>query len=238
VIFAAATDNRSVRGRCHDDAVKGSWLLVHPPLLGPAVLGPLAGALRGHGHPVALPDLRSAVTVAAGWPERFVAGASAEGPADIVLGFSGAGVVLPSVAAVVGAKEVVWVDAVVPARSGETVPSEAIRGLIERFIGDDDRIAEWTTWWGVDTMAELIPDPALRAAVEASTPRLPADFFDVAVPVPDRWPASGARYVQLSAGYDTDAAEARARGWQVRGGSDGDHLDIANDPQRILQLLT
>jgi hypothetical protein len=214
------------------------WLLIHPPLLGPAVLEPLARALRDRGHAVALPDLRSAVAVAAGWPGRYVAGAAATGPADVVLGFSGAGVVLPAVAEAVGARDVVWVDALVPARSGETAPSEAIPGLIERFVGDDGRIAEWTTWWGPDTMAELIPEPALRTAVEASTPRLPADFSDVAVPVPDCWPEAGARYVQLSAGYDSDAAEARARGWDVRGGPDGEHLDIANAPARVLDLLS
>jgi hypothetical protein len=55
--------------------------------------------------------------------------------------------------------------------------------------------------------------------------------------VPDRWPAHGARYVQLSAGYDADAAEARARGWDVRGGRDGEHLDVANSPARVLDLL-
>ncbi len=52
-----------------------SWLLVHPPLLGPAVLQPLAAVA---------------------------------GPAEVVAGFSGAGVVLPDVAVAVGAQARGW----------------------------------------------------------------------------------------------------------------------------------
>src|SRR5690349_23506023 len=74
------------------------WLLVHPPLLGPAVLRPLADALRARGHVVELPDLRWTVAEAQGWPQRWTAAAAAAGPVDVVLGFSGAGVILPSVA--------------------------------------------------------------------------------------------------------------------------------------------
>ena len=54
-----------------------------------------------------------------------------------------------------------------------------------------------------------MPDPGLRAALEADGHRLPADFYDVPVPVPSEWPEDGARYVQLSAAYDGAAAEAR-----------------------------
>jgi hypothetical protein len=55
--------------------------------------------------------------------------------------------------------------------------------------------------------------------------------------VPDRWPEAGARYVQLSAAYDRDAAEAGARGWPVAGGNGGSHLDVATEPGRIADLL-
>ena len=79
-----------------------SWLLVHPPLLGPAVLQPLAAELRQRGSGVAVPDLRAAVGTASGWPQRWVCAAAAAGPAEVVVGFSGAGIVLPAVAAAVG----------------------------------------------------------------------------------------------------------------------------------------
>jgi hypothetical protein len=210
------------------------WLLVHPPLLGPAVLGPLAAELRRRGATVAVPDLRPAVTEAPGWPERWVAAAA--DPADAVLGFSGAGVTLPAVAAEVGARRVVWVDAVVPATSGATVADDDIRERVAGLVRNG-RIADWTTWWGPGALADLVPDARLRSAIEADGHELPADFYDVAVPVPETWPEDGACYVQLSPAYDGAAAEARARGWPVVGGPDGAHLDIATEPRRVADLL-
>ena len=212
------------------------WLLVHPPLLGPAVLAPLATELRARGETADVPDLRAVVATAGDWPLRWTTAAAATGPADAVLGFSGAGVTLPTVAAAVGARRVVWVDALVPARSGVTVADDHIRALVAQRTGNG-RIADWTTWWGPDALDELIPDAPLRAAVRAEGHELPADFFDVAVPVPDAWPEDGARYVQLSAAYDDAAAEARARGWPVVGNGSGAHLDVATDPARVADLL-
>ena len=213
------------------------WLLVHPPLLGPAVLMPLAAELRRRGDIVAVPDLRAAVTRAQGWPERWIRAAAGGGPADGVLGFSGAGVVLPAVAVAVQASEVVWLDALLPARSGVTEADPEIRALIEPLVGADGRIAEWTTWWGPGAFDGLVPDPDLRAAIRAEGHRLPADFYDVDVPVPDAWPEAGARYVQLSPAYDGAADEARARGWPVARGRSMAHLDVANHPVPVADLL-
>lgn len=212
-----------------------NWLLVHPPLLGPAVLAPLADDLRRRGATVLLPDLRATVSEASGWPERWV-GAAATGTADAVLGFSGAGVTLPAVAAAVGAQRVVWVDAQMPAVSGATMADDDIRTRVAGLVSNG-RIPNWTTWWGPGALAELVPDPRVRAAIEADGHELPADFYDVAVPVPDVWPDGGARYIQLSAAYDGAVAEARRRGWPVIGEPAGAHLDIANHPAWIADLL-
>ncbi len=212
------------------------WLLVHPPLLGPAVLGPLAAELRSRGDDVAVPDLRPAVESAPGWPARWTAAAGASGPADAVVGFSGAGVTLPAVAVAVGARRVAWIDAVMPARYGETVPDDDIRERVAALVRDG-RIPDWTTWWGPDALAGLVPDALLRRAIEEDGHELPGDFYDVAVPVPETWPEDGARYIQLSAAYDDAAAEARRRGWPVVGEPAGAHLDIANHPEWIADLL-
>ena len=212
------------------------WLLVHPPLLGPAVMAPLALELRSRGDVVAVPDLRATVSEAAGWPERWAAAAAAGGPADVVVGFSGAGVTLPAVAAAVGARRVVWVDALMPAESGATVADAEIRARIAG-MARNGRIPDWTTWWGPDALVDLVPHEQRRRAIEAERHELPADFLDVAVPVPGSWPEEGARYVQLSAAYDDAAAEARRRGWPVVGGPSMAHLDVANHPSLVADLI-
>ena len=209
-----------------------SWLLVHPPLLGPAVLQPRAAELRQRGSGVAVPDLRAAVGTASGWPQRWVSAAAAAGPAEVVVGFSGAGIVLPAVAAAVGVRRVVWLDAVLPTG---TWPDD-VRELTAPLVRDG-RIADWTTWWGPDAMTGLLPDERLRAAVLAEGHGLPADFHDVAVPVTDRWPDDDVRYLHLSPAYAAEAAAARARGWTVVGDGAGEHLDVANDPARVADLI-
>jgi hypothetical protein len=213
------------------------WLLVHPPLLGPTVLRPVAEVLRQRGDVVVVPDLRAAVDGAAGWPGRWTAAAAESGPADAVLGFSGAGVTLPGVAAAVDARRVVWLDAPMPARAGATVADEDIRSRIPALLDADGRIRDWTTWWGPDALDELVADPGLRAAIRTEGHRLPGDFYDVAVPVPAVWPEGGAWYVQLSAAYADAAEDARQRGWPVLGRRDGDHLDVANHPIAVADLV-
>jgi hypothetical protein len=212
------------------------WLLVHPPLLGPAVLAPLAAELVRRGPVAGVPDLRPRVTEAPGWRQRWVAAAAASGPADAVLGFSGAGVTVPAVAAAVGARRLARVDALLPVRSGATVPDDDIRDRVAALVSDV-RIADWTTWWGPDALPDLVPDDLLRAALRADGHRLPADVYDVAVPVPGVWPEEGAGYVQLSPAYADAAAEARWRGWPVAGGPDGSHLDVATGPETVADLL-
>ncbi|HEX2074340.1 MAG TPA: hypothetical protein VHF92_11180 [Geodermatophilus sp.] len=218
------------------NGAEGTWLLVHPPLLGPAVLGPLAAELRDRGATVRLPDLRATVIPAEGWAGRWVAAAATSGPAHAVVGFSGAGIVLPAVAAAVEARRVIWLDAVVPAARGPAGWPEQIRQGVAALV-EGDRIADWTTWWGPDAMADLLPDEGVRTAVLAEGHRLPADFYDQPVPVPDAWPDDDVTYVQLSPAYDADAAAARAREWRVVGPGDRSHLAVATDPVEVADLL-
>ncbi|MGY1689761.1 MerR family transcriptional regulator [Geodermatophilus sp. SYSU D01105] len=211
-----------------------TWLLVHPPLLGPAVLAPLAAELRRRGGTLAVPDLRATVETAPGWPERRVASAAEAGPADVVVGFSGAGMVLTAVAAAARAVRAVWLDAVVPRAVGGVASGDPGGGgapgarRADRRLDDvvgprrDDRSAARPAGAGRD------PRRGPRTAGRLLRRRRPG-----ARPVAGR----DVRYVQLSPACDRDAAAARARGWDVRGDGSGAHLDVGTDPARVADLL-
>lgn len=219
---------------------------MHPPLLGPAVWGPCAAGLAAAGHRVAVPDLREACEPPAGWPDRAADAAAAglravaAGAAEVVVaGHSGAGVLLPLVADRLGAAPaaVVFVDALVPAPAGATAPSERFRAFLDELPLTDGRLPPWTQWWSPEVLVQAVPDPALRAAIEAEAPRLPRAFYAEAVPVPPSWPPPRVGYLQLSPAYDADAAEAARRGWPVRTLT-GNHLDLATRPAEVTAELT
>lgn len=217
-----------------------SFLLVHPPLLGPAVWRRCADVLRRRGHDVFVPDLRPAVAASDGWWERYAEICRAVVPAAqddlIVAGHSGSGVVLPLVAREVAATRVVFVDAMLPALAGETAPSAQIREFTAR-LAEGGCLPRWSDWWPEGELVALLADARVRADLFAELPRLRADFYDHAVPVPDGW-SDGlhVQYLRLSPAYDAAAAEASRRGWQVSS-IDGTHLQLVSDPDQIATLL-
>ena len=216
-----------------------TFLLVHPPLLGPAVWGPCAAELAAAGHRVTVPDLRAACDPPAGWPRRAADTAAADavaagitGPVTLA-GHSGAGVLLPLVADLIDdVTAVVFVDALVPAADGPTEPSGRFRAFLDELPVTGGLLPRWSDWWGPGALAELVPDAGLRARIEAEQPRLARAFYAEAVPVPASWPPARVGYLQLSPAYDADAAEAAARGWPVRS-LPGRHLDLATRPAEV-----
>jgi pimeloyl-ACP methyl ester carboxylesterase len=75
-------------------------LLVHSPLVGPTTWSWVATALSAAGHDAIVPDLRSSALT--GQPLEFVDQAVSSTPSDwsgpLVVGHSGAGFLLPSIA--------------------------------------------------------------------------------------------------------------------------------------------
>jgi hypothetical protein len=217
-----------------------TFLLVHSPLLGPAVWQPCAEVLRQRGNQAFVPDLRSAVDVADGWWQRY---ADACGPllddhdGTVVVAHSGAGVAVPAIVARGAASAAVFVDALVPARQGATESGAQIREFVANLVRANGRLPVWTSWWPADELDNLVADSAERRALIAEQPELPGDFYDFAVPVPSGWDSDVAvRYVQLSSAYDSAAQEAVARGWPVNTVA-GTHLDLLTRPGRIADAL-
>jgi len=222
-----------------------NFLLIHAPLVGPAVWKPMmdhltSSARRGARVAVTCPDLTSAVMrETPDRMQRFVADAAAAATGgDIVLvGFSGAGVLLPNIAAELAERVAVtvFVDAVVPparghhrldARFTEFVDSQTVDGVL----------ALWLDWWP-DEIARMLPEASLRDQIAADMPRVPREFYNETLDVPVGWVESDCRYLQLSPAYDADRVRAQTYGWPTAT-VDGTHLSIVTDPVGVSAAIS
>ncbi len=216
-----------------------AMLFVHSPLVGPSSLRRLADLAADRGHSVALPDLTTAVGAATphrALVEGAVGAAARLRGAVTVVGHSGAGTFLPAIGdRLAAAAPLVFVDAVVPRRSGQHATSTELAELLDRNT-TDGMLAPWLAWWPAELVASLLPDPADRDLFASDMPRVPRSFYDRPVPVPDGWSDRPCAYVQLSPAYDADRAEAEARGWPtIR--LDANHLSVHTAPGRVLDAI-
>ncbi len=214
-----------------------TWLLVHSPLLGPGSWKAVAAQLTAAGERVRVPDLRDALAAGQDLVERQVALAAADplGGPVILAGHSGAGPLLPAVAAALAEQgseviATVFVDAGMPHPGNPrraTLPP-ALVGHLESLTADG-WVPPWPRWWAPEELAELLPDPDLRAELESDCPRLPAALFDEVLP---SGPDVVGGYVQLSDAYADAAAAAAELGWAVAR-LEADHLAPLTRPRDV-----
>ena len=218
-----------------------SLLLIHSPLLGPSSLRRLAATAAETGLHVAVPDL-----TAIGQSQRptellrelALAAVPDLTPPIALVGHSGAGPFLPSIAAgITGPTGLVFVDAVVPAKSGNHRPSAELLALLHRNCDADGLLSPWLDWWPQEVLAAILPDPADRNQLAADCPRLPLHFYEVSVRLPPDWWEQPCGFVGLSAAYEYDRAAAIDRGWPVRQLA-SDHLAVHTDPVGVFDAVT
>jgi hypothetical protein len=213
--------------------------LLHSPLVGPSTWQWVGEALFESGHEVAVPDLRDAAVT--GDRDALIAAAVAAIPpewtAPVVVGHSGAGSLLPSVAGRLGtaSRTLVFVDAGLPPCAGTATPGG---DFIERLraLAVDGVLPTWSTWWGDDAMALLVPDADRRRVLEAEMPQIPLSYFETPFAVPAGWCEGRGSFLLLSESYRDDAERSRALGWPTVERVGG-HLDIVNDPDGIARTI-
>ena len=215
-----------------------TFALIHSPLAGPATWAGVAGELRARGAQVVVPDIRAAAEQG-GTVGDVVAAAAAQLPdAELVMvGHSGAGVLLPAIAATSGrpAAGYIFVDAHLPPGSGE-IPV-APEGYVELIapLAVDGVLPRWADWWAT-ALERLVPDRAMRAALRADMPQLPLRYFSGTVRIPTGWTAVPAAYVRLSEAFEAVAADAEERGWPVVRFAGG-HIHMAVDPAAVATAI-
>ena len=215
------------------------FALLHSPLVGPTTWRWVAAALRAVGHDAEVPDLRDAAMT--GTPEALIAEAVAAIPpgwsTPIVVGHSGAGFIVPSVAERLGARSarIVFVDAGLPPCEGQATPSADFLDQL-RTLAIEGRLPKWSTWWGEGVMEVLVPAADRRAELEAEMPEIPLAFYESPLEVPVGWCETPGSFLLLSESYRDDADRARALGWPTIEHL-GSHLDIVNDAGAISHEL-
>lgn len=217
------------------------FVLVHSPAVGPSTWRWVATALRERGHAVVVPDLVDAAT--RGQPDGFARAALAASAdvvvdeAVVVVGHSGAGAVLPLVAARLHGRlhRLVFVDAGIPPCAGRFTAGGEFLDVL-RGLAEDATLPRWSTWFGPAVLPELVPDPDRCAEVEADEPVVPLAFYETSIELPDGWCDGPNAYLQLSVAYGADADRAVSLGWPtIR--RDGGHLDIVSADHTVADDL-
>jgi hypothetical protein len=157
----------------------------------------------------------------------------------VLVAHSGAGPLLPSIADGVSpeVQALIFVDASLPPATGAA--SLAPPGFLDqlRAISIDGVLPPWSDWFGEGKMRELVPDRALRDALEQEMPRLPLAYFEESVPLPERWTQHRCAFLLLTEAYGESAADAKRRGWPVAEIRNVQHLAPATDPIAVAEAL-
>jgi hypothetical protein len=220
------------------------FVLIHSPLVGPTTWLPVADERVRRRREAVVPSLFGVAAAAAPqWrhiPEA-VRAATAETAAPVVLvGHSGAGLLLPAIAGAptVDVAALVFVDSFLPPASGSLPLAPASLMSQLRALASDGVLPPWSRWFGEDAMRELVPEERLRATLEKEMPRLPLSYFEASVPSPGGWSARPCAYLLFSGEpYAQSAAQARDQGWAVAELAGVGHLAMASDPIAVTDTL-
>jgi hypothetical protein len=217
------------------------FALIHSPLVGPSIWAPVADELRRRGAEVVVPDLGTAVDAGEPfWRQHARAGAAvlqtlpAAGQ-PVLVGHSGAGVLLPPIRQEAGrpAAAYVFVDAGLPQdgpRLGAGEWAERLRAL----YAAGGRFPSWTD----ADLQPIVPDPEARRQLLAELRPQPLAFWEEVIPIPAGWPDAPCAYLRFppNPAYDAAAAQARQLGWpyaEIAGG----HFHMLVDPPGVAAAL-
>jgi pimeloyl-ACP methyl ester carboxylesterase len=220
------------------------FVLIHSPLVGPTTWSPVADELERRGHEAMVPSLLGVADAAAPqWrhvPEAVRAATTHKPNPIVLIGHSGGGLLLPTIAdnVTVNVAGLVFVDSFLPPPGGglPLAPPGFMDQL--RALATDGVLPRWSSWFGEDAMRELVPNERLRADLEAEMPCLPLSYFEASVPLPDDWDACPCAYLLFTAeSYGQSAAEARRHGWPVAEIPGVRHLAMATEPIAVTDAL-
>lgn len=195
-------------------------VLLHSPLVGPGTWRLLAPLLQTRGFQVGIADFTAAMAGTAPYYPRLVETARsllAPDTTNFLIVHSGAGSLVPAVAAAGGVAGAVFVDALLPhpGRSWfETVP-QALESRLER-LSRDGLVPPWHRWWPEGSIRSLFADDASYARFVSELMEIPLAYLREPAPSDELAADFAAAYLQLGPGNAAEASVAEQRTWPVQ----------------------
>jgi len=220
-------------------------VLIHSPLVGPLTWSPVAGELSRRGIPVVVPILsQDDGDERPYWRQHVDGVVQALAPLShdqplVLVGHSGAGLLLPAVREVSGqpVAAYVFVDAGIPEDGksrldllGIELPEAAEQ--LRPLLAAGERFPRWRD----EELAAVIPDRTLRQGMLAELRPQSLRFFEEPIPVFSGWPDAPCAYLQFTPGYDVPAGLARREGWATAK-MEGEHFHMLVDPAAVADAL-
>jgi surfactin synthase thioesterase subunit len=220
-------------------------VLIHSPLVGPITWSLVADALRRRGLEVAVPTLVDADEGEAPFWEQHAAavardvGAIAAGAPLVLVGHSGAGPLLPTIARRLGhpVAAYIFADAGIPADGASYLDLMATEDrAFAEHLRQQLRDGEHFSAWREEELRSAIPNVRLRRRMVAELQPRALAFIAEPIPVFPGWPDAPCGYLKFSAAYDMPAARARREGWAYREVAGG-HFHMLADPLAVTDAL-
>jgi hypothetical protein len=225
--------------------LKPVYVLIHSPLVGPLTWTLVANELRQRGSTVLLPSLHNSPEQKQPYWQQHassVAQAFTKVPKSlplILVAHSGAGPLLPAIRQLLpnSIHAYVFVDAGIP-RDGATrldLMRYEDADWADQFEKELERGERFPTW-SFDDLQEAMPDENIRRQMVPELRPRNLDFFTEPIPVFAGWPDAPCIYIQLSASYDWDAAQARLANWPTYNVEAG-HFHMLVDARQVAELI-
>jgi hypothetical protein len=217
-------------------------LLVHSPLLQSSSWGGVPARLAELGYAVAVPDLRPVLDSGPPFYGRLFQAIADLADADeavAVVGHSRAGPLLPGVLAKLGADRAtaVFLDARLPHDGrtwSETLTADRRAALLASV--ENGLLPPWDRWFPRESLADLLPDEAVRQRFRDELRGLPVELLNEPMPRSAWDDRVGKAYVQLSEAYAATADRAQAAGWPVAR-YPMDHLAPLTRPREVADAI-
>lgn len=193
------------------------FVLLHSPLLGASAWRSVAADLARRGHVAETPAWPRLSTIGGEFYAALTASLAATlagGERAILVAHSGAGALVPALAARIAPSVagVIFADAILP-HPGlswfDTAPAALREQLRAGALSGE--LPRWADWWKPGALARLVPDAAALAQMTAESEPIPVAYFEERAPSLDL--TAPAAYLQLSAAYDEEAVLCGQYGW-------------------------